>query len=87
MGDENTLATSGAPEEVKLGFIVGPLLLSACLVAVVFAYRCYSHRARRDRLAREHEAELRDIAGTTDIGILVGVCTSIRTYSMSAPLC
>jgi len=71
MGDENTLTTSGTPEEVKLGLIVGPLLLSACLVAVVFAYRCYSHRARRDRLAQEHQAELREMAGGIDIGDLV----------------
>ena len=63
MGDEDTLTTPGAPEEVRLGIIVVPLLLSACLVAVVFAYRCWSHRVRRDRLAQEHQAELREMAG------------------------
>jgi len=82
MGDDNTLSTSSAPEEVKLGFIVVPLLLASCLVVVVFLYRCYSHRRRRHRLAQEHQAELREMAGGMDVAILVDVRMGIRSYSM-----
>lgn len=64
MSDEHTVrASDSPPDEVQLRVIVVPLVLSAFLVAVVLLYRCRSHRLRRDRLAQEHQAELKEIAG------------------------
>eukprot|EP00903_Cladosiphon_okamuranus_P013731 g12784.t1 len=67
MGDEHTVRTSDAPDEVQSRVIVAPLLLSAFLVAVVLIYRCRAHRLRRDRLAHEREAELQEIAAARDM--------------------
>lgn len=63
MSGENTIAPgrSRSPDDVHLGVIVVPLLLSAFLVVVVLTHRCRAHRQRRDRLAREHQEELEEI--------------------------
>eukprot|EP00752_Nemacystus_decipiens_P018457 g16547.t1 len=66
MSDEHKIRPSDAPDDVQLRVIVGPLLLSAFLVAVVLFYRCRAHQLRRDRLAEEQQAELREIAAARD---------------------
>lgn len=60
-GEPVATGRNGNPDEVQLGAIVIPLLVSAFLVAVVLVYRCRAHRQRRNRLAREHEEELQEI--------------------------
>ncbi|CAN0102487.1 unnamed protein product [Ectocarpus fasciculatus] len=53
--------TSERPDEVQIGVVVVPLVLSAALVTVVVAYRCFANRLRRDRLALERQEEVEEI--------------------------
>ncbi|CAM9877677.1 unnamed protein product [Ectocarpus sp. 13 AM-2016] len=52
---------SERPDEVQIGAVVLPLVLSAALVTVVVAYRCFANRLRRDRLALERREEVEEI--------------------------
>lgn len=64
MSAERTFDTPAPyPEDVQVGYVVVPLLVSAFLVMTVLAYRCRANRLRRERLAQESEQELRDIRG------------------------
>lgn len=65
MDSQPAVDTTGRehPDDVQMGVIVVPLLLSMFLVAVVLAYRCRAHRLRKDRLAREEEQELEEMKG------------------------
>ncbi|CBJ32051.1 expressed unknown protein [Ectocarpus siliculosus] len=64
MNDEQAAADalrSERPDEVQIGVVVLPLVLSAALVTVVVAYRCFANRLRRDRLALERQEEVEEI--------------------------
>lgn len=54
---------SERPDEVQIGVVVLPLVLSAALVTVVVAYRCFANRVRRDRLALERQEEVEEMRG------------------------
>ncbi|CAM9720715.1 unnamed protein product [Hapterophycus canaliculatus] len=55
------------PDEVQMGVIIVPLLLSIFLVAAVLAYRCRAYRLRRDRLAQEQQQELEEMKAAREM--------------------